>query len=451
MASTRNTDELIITGSPEAVRRLQECGKSAGETLHEQRRLTIGHKARNLDVALVKTNGSARSLADRLADLARADRLAVKAEANCPTGHPNGRDRGARGWNLNPWAWGEDPWAWGEDPWAWGEDPWAWGEDALPLVMPAGATPAEGEALFWQQGAFQKIGLTDGAGQRLPALANHQGEGVLVGIFDAMPAQAVSYPWLTLHPANVPGEGPWDDRDISDHGIFCASLVHAVAPKAQVHLYEACGKDGHGRLFPLLEAIEAFVALAAGKPAVLSLSLGSLCVDGSAALRALLQKATDMGMVVCAAAGNAAHSTPKVSALLHAQVPAAFPNVIAVSACNLSDQRAKYSQRGDIAAPGGEDLDRPGPDDTEDMYGLGVSVGTSGYVRMDGGTSFSTPLVAGAAALLLEGMTVRGEQTYSQVLSALQAAARPAAGAGVETLQCCGLGAGVLYLPTLFG
>lgn len=451
MARIRNTEELIITGSPEAVQRLVSRGKVAGETLNEERSLTVAHKARNLNFSLLKSNGYARHVTDRLAALARTEKIAVKAELNCPTGHPFRRDRSARGWNLDPWAWGEDPWAWGEDPWAWGEDPWAWGEDALPMVVPAGATQAEGEALFWQQGAFRKIGLTDAAGQRIAALANHQGEGVLIGIFDAMPAQAVSYPWLTLHGANVAGEGPWDDRDLSDHGLFCASLVHAVAPKAQVHLYEACGKDGHGRLFPLLEAIERFMALAAGQKAVLSLSLGSLCSDGSASLQALLQKATDEGMVVCAAAGNAAYGTPKVSALLPAQVPAAFPNVIAVSASNLSDERAKYAQRGDIAAPGGEAIGQHGPDDADDMYGMGVSVGTSGYVRMDAGTSFSTPLVAGAAALLLEGMATRNSQTYAQVLGALKSAARPVAGTGGETLQSAGLGAGVLYLPTLFG
>jgi len=451
VARIRNTDELILTGSPEAVERLLARGKAQGETLGKERSLAVGHKARTLNMALVKSNGYARHVTDRLAAIARAEKIVVKAELNCPTGHPFRRDRSARGWNLDPWTWGEDPWTWGEDPWTWGEDPWTWGEDALPAVVPAGATAAEGEALFWRQGAFQKIGLTDAAGQRMAALASRQGEGVLVGIFDAMPAQAVSYPWLTLHGANVPGEGPWDDRDLSDHGLFCASLVHAVAPKAQVHLYEACGKDGHGRLFPLLEAIESFMTLAAGKPAVLSLSLGSLCFDGSTSLQALLQKATDQGMVVCAAAGNAAYGTPKVSALLPAQVPAAFPNVIAVSASNLSDQRARYAQRGDIAAPGGDALGQPGPDDADDMYGMGVSVGTSGYVRMDAGTSFSTPLVAGAAALLLEGMAPRGEGTYAQVLETLKSAARPVAGTGGETLQSAGLGAGVLYLPTLFG
>lgn len=426
-------------------------GKAQGETLNEERTLSVGHKARTLNMVLVKSNGSARHVTDRLADVARAEKVAVKAELNCPTGHPDRRDRGAGSWNLDPWAWGENPWVWGENPWAWGENPWAWGENALPAVVPAGAKPAEGEALFWQQGAFRKIGLTDSVGQRVAALASHQGDGVLVGIFDAMPAKAVTYPWLTLHRANVPGEGAWDDRDLSDHGLFCASLVHAVAPKAKVHLYEACGKDGHGRLFPLLEAIESFMALAAGKPAVLSLSLGSLWYEGSASLQALLQKATDLGMVVCAAAGNAAYGTPKVSALLPAQVPAAFPNVIAVSASNLSDERSKYAQRGDIAAPGGEALGQHGPEDADDMYGMGVSVGTSGYVRMDAGTSFSTPLVAGAAALLLEGMATRGEQTYAQVLEALKSAARPAAGTVGETLKFAGLGAGVLYLPTLFG
>jgi|GEM_PF-5319851 len=452
MARVRSADELILTGRADTVERLVARAASEVPGLGEKRSLQSNNGQRSLKLGLISTGtGASRDLMGQLAKWARAGHGAVKAEPNCATGHPFRMEKGARGWGLDPWQWDEDPWQWDEDPWQWDEDPWQWDEDpALPAVKAVGTTPAEGEVLFRRQGAFQKIGLTDAAGQRTAALAAHLGEGVLVGIFDALPSQAVSYDWLTLHPAKVAKEDPWSDDDLSDHGLICASLIHAVAPGARVHLYEACGKDGHGRLFPLVEAISEFIDLAAGKPAVISLSLGSLCTGGSAALRSVLQRATDQGMVVCAAAGNASHGTPKVSALLAAQVPAAFPNVIAVSASNMSDQRATYSQRGDLAAPGGEALGRPGPDDAEDIIGMGLSVGTSGYVAMDAGTSFSTPLVAGAAALLLEGQAVRDAKTYTRVLAALKAAARDGAPSDGETLTSSGLGAGILYLPTLF-
>ncbi|HYF91808.1 MAG TPA: S8/S53 family peptidase [Symbiobacteriaceae bacterium] len=451
MPNPRNTEELILTGSPDAVQRL--LGRAASEIsgLGEVRSLVVNHGSRTMKLGLVRMGQGPLEIMHRLAGWARAERAAVRAELNCATGRPFRVERGARGWNLDPWNWGDNPWTWGDNPWNWGDNPWGWGDNpVLPMVVAAGATPAEGEVLFWRQGAFRHIGLTDEAGLRIPALADHMGEGVLAGVFDALPSKPVSYPWLALHPGRTPQEQPWDDRDLSDHGLVCASLIHAVAPRARIHLYEVCGKAGHGRLFPLLEALAEFIDLAAGKPAVISLSLGSLEFDGSAALRVLLQKATDMGMVVCASAGNAAHGTPKVSALLPAQVPAAFPNVLAVSSSNLSGERATYSQRGDIAAPGGEDLGHHGPDDPEDIIGCGVSVGTSGYVRMDAGTSFATPLVAGAAALLLEGMAVRDAGTYARVLEALKAAARQGAPTAGETLAGAGLGAGILYLPTLF-
>ncbi|HWI60677.1 MAG TPA: S8 family serine peptidase [Symbiobacteriaceae bacterium] len=447
----RRNDELIVTGKPDAWERVLNRAGHEVPGLNRKRTVDLTNGARTLKVGLIGSGKEARQLQEQLATWSKAEHAAVAAELNGPVLLPAAKVKQSRGWSVNPWEWGDDPWEWGDDPWEWGDDPWEWGDDpALPMVVPAGATQAEGEALFWQQGAFRKIGLTDANGQRVAALADRQGEGVLAAVFDALPARPVNFSWLTLHPSRVAGEQPRAGVDLSDHGLMCASLIHAVAPKAQVHLYEACGKDGEGRLFPLVEAISDFITLAQGRPAVISLSLGSQYSRGSAALRAVLQKATDAGMVVCAAAGNGAYGTPKVSALLQAQVPATFPNVVAISASNQADQRALYSQRGDLAAPGGEALGQPGPDDAEDMIGMGVSVGTSGYVRMDAGTSFATPLVAGAAALLLETQSNRDAQTYARVLEAMKAGAAQAAPTTGECLTSSGLGAGILNLPALF-
>lgn len=455
MAQTRTADELILTGHAEAVDRLLKDARPNGNGLIENGSMQVDHKdRRTLKVSLVKTPNEARGVSHQLAAWAKAAGVAVRAEPNCAIGHPFRIEKAARGFALDPWEWQENPWEWQENPWEWQENPWEWQEGpSLPIVVAAGSTPAEGAGLFWGQSAFRKIGLTDASGQRIAVLGGRTGQGVHVGLFDALPSvkeKEIVYPaWLTPHPAKVAQEGKWDDRDISDHGLMTASLVNAVAPGAQVHLYEVAGPDGHGRLFPLLEAISDFMAVANGQPAVISLSLGSLCSVGSYALRALLQKATDSGMVVCAAAGNLSHCTPKVSALLPAQVPAIFPNVIAVSASNMSDQRATYSQRGDIAAPGGEDLGRHGPDDVEDIIGLGVAVGSSGYVRMDAGTSFATPLVAGAAALLLQGQANRDALTYTRILAALRAGATHGPAVSEETLSNSGLGAGILNLTNI--
>lgn len=440
--------DFIVTGRPQAVQRLVQEAANKGRGAVQTRSLQASHKGADVRFALLKVKDVAAEadvamgMVQRLFALIKAEKLAAALEPDCSTGDPFLQEA--------------NPWAVEGNPWAVEGNPWAVEGNAFPQVLPAGLTPSEGESLFWNQPAFQKIGLVEGGGRR-SSLACHTGEGVLVGIFDTLPSQPVNLPWLTLHPSPVPLVTPEGvtPRDFSDHGLVGASLIHAVAPQARIHLYEVLTKDAFGTLFPLLEQLSAFIDMAAGRPAVINLSLGSLCCGtASPALDALLRKATDLGMVVCASAGNRGKAARKVSTVGPAQMPAMFPNVIAVSASSLQDHRATYSQRGDIAAPGGEDLDAPGPGDTDDIIGKGVSNPAglqSGYVIFDAGTSFSTPMVAGACALVVADRVRSGQplgpNTYQQVMAALQAGARPASG-GSETLANTGLGAGILYLPS---
>lgn len=446
MLRKRIADEVILTGAPEAVQQLVDLAKTRISGTQKLKAVALSHKARGLQLGLIKGISTPETMG-ALAALARQYQLKVSVEPNCTTGNPYSQE-------INPWEWEVNPWEWEVNPWEWEVNP-----NNTRRVLPAGTTPAEGEALFWKQPALRQIGLTTTDGQRLPALSAYQGEGVLVGVFDTLPYNPVNRPWLTLHPSAEPLTSPVEavERDLSDHGLISASLIHAVAPKAQVHLYEVCSKEGYGNMYPLLEALAAFIGMAAGRPAVINLSLGSMCAGPSSpALRALLQQATDLGIVVCAAAGNRGKSSKKVSTVPPAQAPAAFDGVIAVSACNLSDQRATYSQRGDIAAYGGEDLGLVGPGDDQDIIGMGVSTPAglvSGYVIMDAGTSFSSPLVSGAAALVLGDRLSRGvalsAATCTEVLATLSSAARRPAAAS-ESLSSTGLGAGILYLTSLW-
>ncbi|HLN62281.1 MAG TPA: S8 family serine peptidase, partial [Symbiobacteriaceae bacterium] len=342
-------DQVVVTGRPDDVSMLITKAVGRGNSVSEKRGLQMSHASRNLRLGLIQAavSGKPWSVSDlmvTLAKVARDERLNVGLEPNCAVGYPYTQE-------INPWEWAVNPWEWAVNPWEWAVNP------DIPRVISIGTSPADGEARFWTQPALATIGLTE-LGQRSAALANHQGAGVMVGIFDALPTQPVSQPWLTLHASTIPLESPDSDltRDVSDHGLMCASLVHAVAPAAQVHLYEVCTKEGYGDLYPLLAALTDFIDMAAGHPAVISLSLGSLCCGSpSPAMQAVLQRATDLGMVVCAAAGNRGKSASKPCNLGAAQVPAALPNVIAVSASSLTGTRATYSLRGDIAAPGGED------------------------------------------------------------------------------------------------
>ena len=446
MVRRRMKLDLILTGTTEAIGFL--LGKASGVT--KNRGLQVGHKGKALEFGLVRsTNSQAGDLTDdlseQLADMARRNQVKVSLESNCGTSLPFRN-------SVNPWDWDINPWDWDINPWDWDIS------QTIPRLIPVGATALEGELLFRQQKAFQISGLTDATGERNQALSGHRGAGVVVGVFDTLPDHGVSKPWLTLHPYDGSLEAPqhMPERDLSDHGLMIASLINAIAPDAQVHLYEVCGKDGYGSLYPLLEQLAAFIGYAAGRPAVINLSLGSLCCGGnpSPALTALLQKATDLGMVVIAAAGNQAKSCVKPCNLPPAQMPAGMANVVAVAASNAADHRSTFSQRGDIAAYGGEDVGPVGPGDAEDIIGMGDSV--SGYVAMDGGTSFSAPLVAGGAVLALADQLARGAvlgiNTYKIVKAAIEAGARQPAGSGTgENLQNDGLGAGILYLPGILG
>jgi serine protease len=120
-------------------------------------------------------------------------------------------------------------------------------------------------------------------------------------------------------------------------------------------------------------------------------------------LETILTSAAARGVTVVAAAGN--ESTPEVA--LPPEAPAAYPSVIGVAASNKAGQRACFSNRGDLAAPGGDSDSEGGvcAESLEDIgeYGLiGPVLNTSktGYAYWVG-TSFAAPLVSGLAARIL--------------------------------------------------
>lgn len=111
---------------------------------------------------------------------------------------------------------------------------------------------------------------------------------------------------------------------------------------------------------------------------IINLSLGGTA--SSTTLQSAVSYAWNKGSVLVAAAGNNGTSTTVY--------PAAYPNVVAVSATTVSDTLASFSSYGSFV-----DLSAPGQDITAPWI-------NSGYVTISG-TSFSSPLTAGVAALAL--------------------------------------------------
>jgi subtilisin family serine protease len=157
--------------------------------------------------------------------------------------------------------------------------------------------------------------------------------------------------------------------------------------------------------------------------------------------RTALRRLAQAGTVVVAAAGNNAWIDVPMS------YPGALPDVIAVGATGVpasdgQDQLAPYSNRGryvDIVAPGGAGA----------TPATGILTATDPTVHgaafgVENGTSFSTPIVSGAAALY---RSIHPKATTAEVTRALLSTAEDL-GSGMAAFDTS-FGFGMLNLPAL--
>lgn len=181
----------------------------------------------------------------------------------------------------------------------------------------------------------------------------------------------------------------------SGHATMVAGIVRLVAPAARLLSLRAFGDDGRASDDDLARAVRFAVRRGAD---VINMSFR---LEGdSPALAAALHFARRSGVVCVAAAGNQA---TRLEA-------GALDGTLRVTSTDLDDRLSDFANRGAehvaLAAPGENVVTtRPG----------------GGYV-LASGTSFSTPFVAGAAALL-----AAGRQAAERTIEALRAGARPLA------------------------
>ncbi len=169
------------------------------------------------------------------------------------------------------------------------------------------------------------------------------------------------------------------------HGTSVAGLIAAhgqltgVAPGARilaVRAFDPDAKGAQGSTFNILKGLDWSVQ---NKARIINMSFAG---PADPALHRALQAADKRGIVLIAAAGNAGPKSPPL-------YPAAYEQVIAVSATDAEDKLLEQSNRGQqiaLAAPG-KDVLVALPD---------------GGVEVSSGTSWSAAEVSGVAALLIQ-------------------------------------------------
>lgn len=287
-----------------------------------------------------------------------------------------------------------------------------------------------GEALD-DQWAIRRVGFTDGDMSAWELLSDELSP-VIVAVVDT----GIDWHHADLDPdslwknsAEIPDNGIDDDNngyvddvigwnfvernnkpwDFDGHGTIVAGIIAAahndvgiagINPNARVMVLKAINNFGSSRASFVAEAIAYAVDNGAQ---VINLSVGG--EDASAVEQAALDYAEENGVLVVAASGNEGIELVNFG-------PGGYESVLTVAATHVDNRAAAFSNFGDgvdLAAPGVDVLSlrarytdanfRPGGDENYEIgdYFVGDD---SRYIRASG-TSFSTPIVAATASLLL--------------------------------------------------
>ncbi|NOK59897.1 MAG: hypothetical protein GFH27_549291n89 [Chloroflexi bacterium AL-W] len=261
---------------------------------------------------------------------------------------------------------------------------------------------------------------------------------------------------------DVDYELPDHPYKMPDHGLFVAGIIHTIAPKAILHLVRVLNDYGIGSYESILRGLQFVHQNVSGAKVLVN---ASLCFDLAQPDAAWLKHWSNFdpfwqgwhpdeikhmaqpldrtcqmlhrnGQHIVAAAGNDREGLN--SQLPPARFPAACPNVLGVGALRRDNTPASYSNVSDL--PRGDGLATFGghSNATTDMTNatdgmLGVYIGTypdggdntSGWARW-AGTSFATPIITGALAVLVA-------DGYS-VANATQQLRNSAPGGGKQTV-----------------
>ena len=178
------------------------------------------------------------------------------------------------------------------------------------------------------------------------------------------------------------------------HGTMVAGIVHLVAPTAKIMPLKAFRADGTSNLSDIIRAI--YYAANNGANVI---SMSFSMAQSSPSLQAAIQYALNKNVTLVASAGN--------DGLKTLVFPASYGGVEGIGSTTNTDLRSTFSNYGSgttlFAAPG---------------EGVITTFPGGGYAA-GWGTSFSTPMVAGSAALVLQ---ARATAKPGDVINALSKA-----------------------------
>jgi subtilisin family serine protease len=227
------------------------------------------------------------------------------------------------------------------------------------------------------------------------------GRNVMIAVIDS--AVDGSHPDLkgaVVHAFDVVGG---KDATPDFHGTAVAGIIRSqgvvagVAPQAQIMSIRAFRTKPGAPPETTSELLLAAIDLAANSGARV-VNMSFVCRQRDGNLQELLRAVAGRGVILVAAAGNGGPKAPPA-------YPAAYPEVIAVTAVDEADRRYEHANRGRyiaIAAPG-VDILAPVEDGKRDLVS---------------GTSFATAYVSGIAALLLERDSTMNTEAVARVIAA---------------------------------
>ncbi len=196
------------------------------------------------------------------------------------------------------------------------------------------------------------------------------------------------------------------------HGTMVAGLIHLVAPSAKLMPVKVFDAHGGSSISLIVAGIHYAVDNGAH---VINMSFSMVAF--SPALNAAIDYANSRGVVLVAAAGNEGASMTVY--------PAGYNAVIGVGATDFNNIRASFSNYGpvvDLAAPGA---------------GVITSYPMNRYAA-GWGTSFSAPLMAGAAALFVQlSHNVNGPQALQAADHAVPLTGQQLGAGLLDLLQSC--------------